>query len=804
MFLSIEWLSNYLNLDGWTADEIAETMSRTGLEIEMVHNLGQSLNNLVVGEIKECVPHTNSDRLSITQVDTGDGLKQIICGAPNVVAGQKVIVALPGAVLPGDFKIKESKLRGELSQGMICSLEELGFSDNVVPKAYSDGIFVLPEDAPVGESAIDYLKLDDPVLELDITPNRADALSIRGAAYELGAIVKQTPQFDQVGEAQVVEDTGLEAIKVVVEDDNLSPQYQLRLIKNVTIKESPIWLQIRLMKSGIRPINNVVDVTNYFLLLYGQPMHSFDYDRLPNKEIRVALATEGMKFTTLDDKERTLTAEDVLICSGDEPVGLAGVMGGLETEVTDKTTNVLLETAVFDPQHVRSTSKRFGLRSESSARFEKGINLETINQAGEEAATLIAQLGKGQLVDGVVEHKTLEVKPVEVEVNKSALPNKIGIELSDGEIQDIFDRLGFGVSFKEDTFTVTVPPRRWDISIEADILEEIARIYGYNNIPTTLPRTSAQPGSLTARQKLIRQTRNVLEGLKLNQVISYILTSKKHAQLMRTQAPLVELNFPMSEERTTLRQSMFPAMIEIAKFNRARQNHHLAFYETGRVFFGEGENKQPREEERLAILVSEQEEPATWYQDEKMYDFYSLKGIVESYFEAIRISDYITYQPSNEIEELHPGRTAKILLDGESIGVLGQIHPNIAKEYDLDHATFFMELDLEALIDYHREDLVQQTIPKFPSTSRDLALLVSKDQTHAELVDLIQSQAGKDLKSVELFDQYVGENISEDKQSLAYHLTFQDPERTLTDDDVNQAMDAIIKALEKTIGAEVR
>lgn len=808
MLISFEWLSDFLDLSAVTAEELADRMSRTGIEIESVNNYGAKLNNLVVGEVVELEAMEDSDHLSITQVNVGsEDLLQIVCGAPNIERGQKVIVALPGAVLPGDFKIKKSKLRGVESNGMICSLQELGFSDNVVDKKYAKGIFPLPQDALVGSDIVDYLQLDDNIIELEITPNRADALSMLGTAYEVGAILGQVPEVHVSDLSYETEsDTSLlDSVSIEIENPELSESYQLRLITDVTIDESPLWLQIRLMKAGIRPVNNIVDTTNYFLLLYGQPMHAFDYDQLDSKDIKVKTAKAGEKFETLDGVTRTLSSDDTVIASADTPIALAGVMGGLDSEVTSKTKNVLLETAVFNPERVGQTSKKFGLRSESSARFEKGTNKSIINESADAASQLMAHLAAGKVVEGYKESSILNLDDVKVRVKNTALVEKIGIDLDKEEIKAIIDRLGFTIEFEEDSYVVSVPQRRWDISIEADILEEIARIYGYDNIPITLPATASRPGRLNDKQQWIRQTRAIAEGLGLNQAMTYILTSEKMANLVKSdEYEFVQLNSPLSEERKYLRQSMFPALLETAQYNQARQNKHLAFYETGKVFYAQGEHQQPIEKEHFAILLSAEYKESTWYGSSQNYDFYVLKGMLETYFEAFRLSDVISFEAISSIDVLHPSRTARILLDGQEIGYMGQIHPTITEEFDLSPASFFAELDIEMMLSYKKESLIQQAIPKYPSSSRDIALLVDADQQHQELVNIIKDNGGEYLLSVELFDRYVGDNIPEGKQSLAYHLIFRNPVNTLKDEEVEQAMKQIVRSLEIIAGLEIR
>ena len=806
MYVSREWLSEFLDVSEWSGAVIADRMSRTGIEVEGVQNYANDFSGVVVGEVKTCVDHENSDHLHVTTVDVGDGtLRQIVCGAPNVAVGQKVMVALPGAVLPGNFKIKVGKLRGVESQGMLCALQELGFSDSVVPKAYADGLFILPSDAPLGVDIREYLQLDDDILELSITPNRADALSMRGVAHEVGAIISQTPHFKSVREAQQASTTaGGEGITVTL-DESLSSMYQARVIENITVGESPLWLQMRLMKSGIRPINNIVDVTNYCLLLYGQPMHAFDLETLPSRDIAVRSARAGETLVTLDGVERHLTAQDTIITAGDVPIALAGVMGGQATEVTDKTRHILLETAIFDPIRVRETSKRFNLRSESSMRFEKGINIATISESGEQAAEWMAILGQGQVVPTVVTQNVLDLTDVVVELPYSLIEEKLGIQLTQEELEQIFKRLDFEVMYDTHACQVTIPKRRWDIRIPMDLIEEVARIYGYDRLPTTLPVVPSTPGRLNAKQRLVRSTRRIMEGFGLNQTISYVLTSPKQAELFRTEGrSFVKLNFPMSEDRSVLRQSLFPALLEIAKYNRARHQLSLAFYETGKVFFAKGENVQPDEEERLAIFVAGAKQEKRWDAPSVNYDFFDVKGYVEGYLSDLRLSERITYAAAHDIPELHPGRAARIYLDDKAIGVMGQLHPELANDYDLPENSYFAELDLDALLTTQRVALVQSMIPKVPSSSRDFSLLVPNDVSHQQLVQTIQQNGGAFLVNLELFDQFMNPAVFGNKRSLAYRLTFQNPEKTLTDDEINQAVDKVSKALLAIEGLEIR
>lgn len=806
MQISMEWLSDFLDLSQTNGQELANLMSVTGIEVEKVFNYGDGLSNLVVGHVIDCQPHPNSDHLKVCQVDIGDKTTQIVCGAPNVALGQRVIVALPGAVLPGNFKIKSTKLRGQDSNGMICSLQELGFSDNLVPKHATDGIYILEEDVPVGADVIDYLKLNDDILETDITPNRADALSMRGIAYELGAILNQTPVFDFIEVYPVEKDSSLlDKVSVSATQQGLTSHYQLRVIDNITVKPSPVWLQIRLMKAGIRPINNIVDVTNYYLLLYGQPMHAFDYDAISSQEVLVTLAEERQVFTTLDDNERILNKQDVLIKTGNQISAMAGVMGGLDSEVTGSTKRVLLETAVFSPEKVRLTSKRHGLRSESSMRFEKGINPATVDESGQQAAALMALLGDGAVVVGAKEYQEQKAQSVEVTVAYDSISNKIGVDMDKETISDIINRLGFEVDFAEETFTVTVPPRRWDITIEADVLEEIARIYGYDRIPATLPAGEMTLGQLTPKQQFVRRLRRLSEAAGLNQVVTYVLTSFEEAKLLSdNEADFVKLLMPMSEERVILRQSMLPAILEVAHYNQARQINQLAFYEIGRVFYGRGSGQLPLEKERFSVLLSGVKQPATWLNNAETYDFFDIKGVCEQILNQLNLDVEVTYQATDQIDVMHPGRTAYISFNQAIVGLIGQIHPLVADKFDLNSSTFYLEIDLDLMIEHMGSDIIQQVIPRYPSSSRDISFLVDDTVSHADLVATIKANAGPYLRCVHLFDLYQGEHIEAGKKSMAYHLVFLNSLETLKDQQIDAIMEQVTQALEGEYQAIIR
>jgi phenylalanyl-tRNA synthetase beta chain len=803
MFVSYKWLQDYVDLSGVSADELAEKITKSGIEVEGVEVLNEGIKGVVVGHVLERVQHPNADKLSKCQVDIGQGEPvQIICGAPNVAQGQKVAVATVGAVLPGNFKIKRAKLRGEESNGMICSLTELGMEAKVVPKEYSEGIFVFPQDAEVGSDAIALLNRDDEVLELGLTPNRSDCLSMLGVAYEVAAILGRNVKLPEI-DLQPVNEKATDYITVKVEANEDNPLYAAKVIKNVKIGPAPLWMQTRLMSAGIRPHNNVVDITNYILLEYGQPLHAFDYDRLGSKEIHIRRAQDGEKFVTLDDAERTLTSDHLVITNGTEPVALAGVMGGANSEVTSDTTTVLLEAAYFTGGTVRKASKDHGLRSEASARFEKGVDPNRVRAAGERAAYLMAKYAGGEVLEGASEVDTLTVEPAVVSITLEKINNVIGANLTAQDVKEIFDRLQFAVSIEDNVLTVTAPTRRGDIKIEEDLIEEVARLYGYDLIPMTLPIGSSTPGKLSKYQEKRRIVRQYLEGAGLYQAVTYSLTSEeKAAQFALENRDFIRLAMPMSEDRSILRLSIMPQLLEVLKYNSARQNDSLAVYETGAVFLANGTEVLPEEEEHLAGAITGLWHSHSWQGEKKAVDFYVLKGILEGLFAKLGLTDSVTYVQA-KVDNMHPGRTAEIHLNGVRIGFVGQVHPTMQKELDLKD-TYVFELSLKAVLEEATASLRYEGIPRFPSITRDIALVVDKETVSGVLKDIIQTAGGQLLKEVNVFDLYEGERMEEGKKSIAYSLKYMDPERTLTDEEVTKVHTQVLEALKNQAGAVLR
>ena len=802
MLVSYKWLKELVDVDVTTA-ELAEKMSTTGIEVEGVETPAEALSKLVVGHVLSCedVPETH---LHLCQVDTGDaeGPRQIVCGAPNVTAGIKVIVAIPGARIANNYKIKKGKIRGMESLGMICSLAELGLPDSIIPKEFADGIQILPEDAVPGDSIFPYLDLDDEIIELSITPNRADALSMRGVAHEVAAIYGKSVHFP---EKTVTEDSkpASDKISVAIESDKVAT-YASRVVENVNVQPSPQWLQNLLMNAGIRPINNVVDVTNYVLLYFGQPMHAFDLDKFEDSRIVARDARDGEKLVTLDGEERELTAEDIVITVADKPVALAGVMGGASTEIDNNSKNVVLEAAVFDGKSVRKTSSRLNLRSESSSRFEKGINNDTVLEALDFAAAMLQELANGTVLAGRVQAGSVDTEPVQVSTSLDYVNVRLGTELTFADIEDVFAKLGFGLTGDADKFTVSVPRRRWDISIQADLVEEIARIYGYEKLPTTLPEAAGTAGELTETQALRRKVRTIAEGAGLTEIISYALTTpEKAVEFAVTPTNLTELMWPMTVDRSALRQNMVSGMLDTVAYNVNRKNSNVAIYEIGKVFEQNGNPKEelPNEINTFAFAISGLVAEKDFQTKATPVDFFYAKGIVEALFDKLEVS--VDYVPTKDLASMHPGRTAAIVLDGQMIGFLGQVHPQTAKNYGIPE-TYVAEINLSAVEAALQPAQPFVEITKFPAVSRDIALLLKAEITHQEVLDAIYSAGVKRLVAVKLFDVYAGEKLGTGMKSMAYSLTFQNPNDNLTDEEVAKYMEKITKALTEKVEAEVR
>ncbi|EUJ35729.1 phenylalanine--tRNA ligase subunit beta [Brochothrix thermosphacta] len=802
MFVSYKWLQEYLPNLNQEAKALGEVISRTGIEVEDVFNYADGIKKVVVGHVVTCEQHPNAEKLHKLTVNVGEEeLAEIVCGAPNVAVGQDVIVALPGARLPGGIKIKKAKLRGEVSNGMICALQELGIDGKVVPKAFVEGIYVFTEKQTPGTDVLELLGLNDPILELGITPNRSDALSMRGVAYEVGAITAEKPVLTVPEVTTVSTQQTADLLALNVENTVDTPYYSIAIAENVVIKESPLWLQGKLMKAGIRPHNNVVDITNYILLTYGQPLHAFDFDTLAGKDVSVRRAKADEAFTTLDSVERTLSEKNLVITSNDTPIAIAGIMGGLASEVTAKTTRVALETALFQPTVTRLSAKAVGIRSEASMRFEKGMDYFVAEQARQHALALLVELADATILAEPLTIDHREPFEVTLPLDVKRVNHVLGTAMTVTDVAEAFDRLQFETTHEGNVFMVTVPSRRPDISIEADLLEEVGRIYGYDNLPSTLPKGEATPGKLNYRQQKTREIRQLLEGNGFYQAITYGLeTEAKAGYLALKETHLTKLAMPMSEEHSHLRTSLAAGLLDVVAYNVARRQSNVAFYEIARVFYG-NETDRPTEEEHLAGAVTGLWESTPWQKIARPVDFFDVKGMIEAVVSTLGLVAPLRFEATKKAE-LHPGRAAAIYLGTEEVGYLGQLHPSEAARLDLPE-TYVFELNLQALLAADKVEKNYHEMPRFPASQRDIAVLVNNEVTNATLEDIIKENAGGLLKHIVLFDVFVNDKIGNDKKSMAYNLTYFDPSRTLTDEEVSASYDKIVVALE-AIGAEIR
>lgn len=797
MLVSYNWLKQYTNVED-NANALAEKITRGGIEVEGVEYLAEGISNVVVGYVVSKEKHPDAEKLNVCQVNVGEEENlQIVCGAPNVDAGQYVIVAKVGAKLPG-VKIKKAKLRGVESQGMICSLAELGLSKSVVPKNYQEGIYIFETEQELGSDAVEVLGLNDYILDLSITPNRADALSMRGLTYELGALYNNKVDFKDVEKEENYEATSLQ---VAIESDSCR-NYVGQVVKNVEVKSSPLWLQTRLMNSGIRPINNIVDITNYVLLEFGQPMHAFDKDLVGDK-IVVRDAKEGEVLETLDGEERKLQTTDLVITDGTHAIALGGVMGGKNTEVSEETKNIILESAYFNPTSVRRTSAAHGLRSDSSARFEKGIDPNMQKVALARAVELILELCPEAVVESSVGIVNKEEEKV-VEITTSYINNYLGITLSTEEIVAILEGLSFTVEVTGENLVVKVPTRRPDISIKQDLVEEVIRIYGYDNLASTLPKFSKTiKGGLTYSQRMVRDLRAVYASLGFNDTINYSLVSEEEATGYTLEDHhKVRLLMPMTETHSTLRQSLVPGLLNTVQYNVARKQKDLKLLEIGRVFFGSGDdNIQPKETLYLSAALTGEERVTKWLKESNSLDFFAAKGYLEVVFEHLGLDEKVTYKKST-LEGMHPGRFAEVYLGEKRIGFIGEVHPQVADKLGLN-TTYVFEINLDEVISESKVKPKYEEVTKYPEITRDIAMLVDVKDEYQNIYNVIESVNSKLITTVELFDLYAGAELLVGKKSLALTITYSDKQKTLTDEEVTAVHEKVLSALTE-YGAIIR
>ena len=786
MKLSTNFLKDYIDIDV-DVKKLAEDMTRVGNEYDSASNLINA-TKLVIGQITECEPHPDSDHLHLCKVNIGTEVLDIVCGAPNARTGLKVIVALDGAILP-DKTIKKGMIRGQESNGMLCSIAELGLEHKFLKPEDSEGIAELGEDAEIGGDPIKYLQMDDGVIDFELTANRGDLLSILGMAYEVGAIYDKKIKDVDLKHKESGEDIN-KTFKTEVKTENCS-KLLVKKVENVKIEESPIFIKNRLIASGIRPINNVVDISNYVMLELGQPLHFYDADKLGNKLV-VRMAEDGEKLTTLDNVERTLTSEDIVIADATHGVGLAGVMGGLETEVESDTKNIIIESAIFDSVKVRKTSKKI-VRSEASNRFEKGLDPERTKMAIERACKLLEEYAGGTVVTGIVEYDKTNNKEKEIEITFKNINDVLGTVIPNEEILNVFRKLGFTYKVNGETIKVTVPTRRLDISIKEDLIEEVSRIYGVDNIEGKLPIVPMRKGSYDKTQ---REIRNKMIALGLKETLTYVLINDKEVNgyTLDKFEPLKLLD-PITEDRNTLRYSMIPSLYKVYEYNKAREQKDISIFEIGKGFYKKGEVYG--EDTKLCVLMSGKY--STGLNNNKTVDFYVIKGIAEEVLDYLGYAGRYSFMKQEMPKEMHPGQSAMINVNGSNIGMIGKIHPSVTKD-----DVYVLEINLDELFTKKVGKMKYKEFSKFPSINKDIALVVDKKAVSKDIEKVIKSAGGSLLTNIEVFDVYTGVGVGIDKKSIAYSLTFSDMKKTLTDEEINGLMDKIIDAVSKKCGAELR
>ncbi len=787
MILSRSFVKDYIDLDdNLDITTIAEDMTRVGNEYD---SAGKFVNatNLVIGQIVECTDHPDSDHLHVCKVNVGNEVLQIVCGAPNARVGIKVIVALVGAKLP-EIEIKKGLIRGVESCGMMCSRAELGLDNKFLTEEDRTGIAELPEDAPIGEEALKYLGYDDEVVDFELTANRGDLLSILGMAYELGAIYDKKVKDIDLSHNEIKDNVNDE-FTVNVETDNCS-LFLAKKVKNVTIKESPEFIKNRLMASGIRPINNVVDISNYVMLETGQPLHFYDADRLGDTLI-VRMAKENEKLTTLDNEVRELDDSMIVIANKDNAVGLAGVMGGLTTEVEYDTKNIIIESAIFDSVLVRKASKKI-VRSEASNRFEKGLDPKRTYMAIERACTLLEKYASGEVLSGLLEYNQTNMDDKVIDITVDNINNVLGTNLDAKTIISVFDRLGFTSKEKDNNITVTVPSRRLDITIKEDLIEEVGRIYGINNIEGKLPKLNVKEGTYDKSTRLIR---NKLVDLGLNEVLTPIFMADNISDMYKEEGTeSVKLLDPLFNDRNTIRTSLVPSLLNVYSYNKARNLKDISIFEIAKTFYKKEDKYY--EDKKLCILMNG--EYFLELGNNKKVDFYILKGVVEELLIYLGYENRYSLVTDNIPKFMHPGQSAVINLNGKEIGYLGKIHPSIEKD------VYICEINLDKLLENRVSKLKYKEINKYPSISKDMAFAMDKSITSEEVIKVIKKAGGKLLTDVKVFDVYEGENVGVNNKSLAFNLTFEDYTKTLTDEEVMEVFNNIVSSVEKTLNVKLR
>ena len=798
MLISLNWLKQYIDLDGIEINEMENALTMIGQEVEKIEIAGSNLENVVTAKIIEKEMHPDSDHLTVCKVDNGKEILQIVCGASNHKAGDKVVLAQIGAKLSEDFVIKKGKIRGKESCGMLCSEVELGIGSD------KDGIIILPEDAPIGVPFKDYLGINDTVFELEITPNRPDCLSHIGIARELSAYYGKELKYPETEIKSEISEKTSDNVKVSIEDSNLSRRYVTRILKNVTVKESPKWLKERIESVGLRSINNIVDVSNFILMEMNHPNHVFDLDKIEGNEIKVKSAVKGDKLVTLDEQERELEDGDIVICDSKKILALGGVMGGLDSEVTDNTKNILLEVAQFNPQNVRKTSRRLTLSSDSSYRFERGIDVEDSIKVINRLANLIQEVAGGEILNGYVDVYPVPHENKVAELNFERLNRFVGKVIPREKVIEILRNLEIDVKDNGETLTLTAPSYRGDLELEQDYFEEVIRMYGFDNIENILPRVDINKNSTLDTTKLTDRVKTICASVGLKEVINYSFIPKDALQKLKftgvSEDKLIDISNPITEDFVTMRPTLLYSLIKNAKDNMNRNVSNIRFFEVSRTF--EKAEELAKEDIKVGIILAGENDKTLWNPKPVHYDFYDLKGIVEEIFSKLKFQSFSIKRSVQT--EFHPGRSADVFVGKEYIGSFGEIHPDVLENFGLNKKTVLVaEFNIELIKKYINKPFVYQGIVKYPAVPRDLALVMNENILVGDVLKTIE-KIDKKVEKVELFDIYQGIGVEPGKKSVAISILLRDDSKTLEEKEINNIIDKILAKMKKDYMAELR
>jgi phenylalanyl-tRNA synthetase beta chain len=802
MKVSISWLNEYVPVR-MTPTDLAEALTMAGLEVEALWNRYEYLNTVVVGKIIRVIPHPNADKLRLCSVDIGERQISVVCGAPNAAEGMLSPVALPGTEFPTGFVLQKSVIRGQASEGMLCSAGELIIGND------RSGIMTLDPNLNIGEPLPKALNLSDMVMEIGLTPNRADCLSIVGIAREVSAIQKTPLKYPEIA-LPSSQGNIRDLTSVKIESPAHCPRYAARLVTNVKIAPSPFWLQERLISVGLKPINNIVDVTNFVMMELGQPLHAFDFDHLEENRIVVRTAKEGEKFTTLDKKERTLSSDMLMICDGKKPVAVAGVMGGLNSEIENTTTRVLIESACFNPTSIRKTAKRLGLGTDASHRFERGVDPDGAIRAIDRAAQLMIEVGGGTLISGVIDEYPgkSDIQPIRLSVKKTN--RLLGTRLNAEKIGEVLTSVDFDAKIQDgDTISVLRPSFRVDVSRPEDLMEEVARLWGYDNIPTTSPRLPVEaklPGCGIVLRENIRQ---MMTGFGFSEAINYSFIAQNSCDRLKLPAEdprrsILEILNPISEDQAVMRTSLIPGLLDTMRHNLSQQLKTLKLFEVGKIFISSEKDKLPNEVEILAALWTGLRHDSCWHFQDDDCDIYDLKGIAEGLLKGLNIKDIrFMAMPDEQCNYTRPGHTAHIFAKDTPIGIMGEVHPDVLNAYDLRQKAFIFELNMETLPELISGVKQSKVIPRYPSVSRDATLIVSKTVEGARLLESVRMSEEKLMEDAYLVAVYEGQPIAEGKKSVSFRIVYRSDEKTLEDEIVNAVHQKIIGQLISSFNADL-